>query len=239
MRGPFWLLTRGVTEVFSWWTRPGGDTHMTPSRAAVLLLPVLLLLAGCPPPPSQGTVFQEIGPRGRDTPPSLRRRAPGAGGRPRQGGATHHHPRGGPGEPDARGHAAEQQGVLPRSREPEVPRARRAGASVRRGAPPERHRCERRARVQREAGPKKESLCLAARVEEPRKQRTERVDGGGLLRRTFALDSETPPHRRSRPSTARPRRRLSGGVSVELYSGLKASLAVVPAVPSFRPPPTT
>ena len=33
-------------------------------RAAVLLLPVLLLLAGCPPPPSQGTVFQEIGPRG-------------------------------------------------------------------------------------------------------------------------------------------------------------------------------
>ncbi|WNG34251.1 hypothetical protein F0U61_11875 [Archangium violaceum] len=39
-----------------------------------------------------------------------------------------------------------------------------------------------------EAGPQKESLCLAATVEEPRKQRTARVDGAGLLRRTFALD---------------------------------------------------
>ncbi|WP_233262307.1 hypothetical protein [Vitiosangium sp. GDMCC 1.1324] len=40
----------------------------------------------------------------------------------------------------------------------------------------------------REAGPQKESLCLAATVEEPRNQRTARVDWAGLLRRTFALD---------------------------------------------------
>ena len=39
-----------------------------------------------------------------------------------------------------------------------------------------------------EAGPQKESLCLAATVEEPRKQRMARVDWAGLLRRTFALD---------------------------------------------------
>ncbi|PTL80098.1 hypothetical protein DAT35_29165 [Vitiosangium sp. GDMCC 1.1324] len=39
-----------------------------------------------------------------------------------------------------------------------------------------------------EAGPQKESLCLAATVEEPRKQRTPRVEWAGLLRRTFALD---------------------------------------------------
>jgi putative transposase/transposase-like zinc-binding protein len=39
-----------------------------------------------------------------------------------------------------------------------------------------------------EAGPQKESLCLAATVEKPRKQRTARVDWAGLLRRTFALD---------------------------------------------------
>jgi hypothetical protein len=38
------------------------------------------------------------------------------------------------------------------------------------------------------AGPQKESLSLAATVEEPRKQRTPRVDWAGLLRRTFALD---------------------------------------------------
>ena len=40
----------------------------------------------------------------------------------------------------------------------------------------------------REAGPQKESRCLAATVEEPRKQRRARVEGAGLLRRTFALD---------------------------------------------------
>ena len=39
-----------------------------------------------------------------------------------------------------------------------------------------------------EAGPQKESLCLAATVEEPRKERTPRLDWAGLLRRTFALD---------------------------------------------------
>ncbi|MFY0571293.1 transposase [Archangium lansingense] len=39
-----------------------------------------------------------------------------------------------------------------------------------------------------EAGPQKESLSLAATVEEPRKQRMARVDWAGLLPRTFALD---------------------------------------------------
>ena len=39
-----------------------------------------------------------------------------------------------------------------------------------------------------EAGPQKESLCLVATVEEPRKQRRARVDWGGPLRRTFARD---------------------------------------------------
>jgi hypothetical protein len=39
-----------------------------------------------------------------------------------------------------------------------------------------------------EAGPQKQSLCLAATVEKPMKEKTPRVDWAELLSRTFALD---------------------------------------------------
>ena len=51
-------------------------------------------------------------------------------------------------------------------------------------------RCELRFRALPQAGaePQEESPSLAAAIEEPKKERTPRVDWAGLLRRTFALD---------------------------------------------------